>query len=182
MRIITGTARGKNLITLEGEDVRPTTERVKEALFSIIQFDVPGSKVLDAFAGSGQLGIEAISRGATSCTFVDSSKKAHDVQKENLKNAGLNSSSRVILSDSISFLSSCKDKYDIVFLDPPYHNDVLDTALEKVVPLISDTGIVICEHDRKKKMPEAFGDLELQKQYKYGKIMLSTYKLKEETV
>ena len=120
MRVITGTARGRVLRTLEGEDVRPTTDRVKEAVFSIIQFEIEGRRVLDLFAGSGQLGIEALSRGAASATFVDMSKDSLSAVKYNLEHTKLGDNAKVVQTDALSFLKLTKDKFDLVFLDPPY--------------------------------------------------------------
>ena len=118
MRIITGIARGKRLETLEGNDVRPTPERVKEALFSIIQFQIEGRRVLDLFAGSGQLGIEALSRGAKQAVFVDASKKSLDVVRRNLEHSGLQDYAQVHQMDFESFLMREQGKFDLVFLDP----------------------------------------------------------------
>lgn len=175
MRVITGTAKGKQLSTLKGEEVRPTTDRVKEGMFSIIQFDILNSKVLDLFAGSGQLGIEALSRGAKMCTFVDNSREAQKIQLQNLKSTNLYKKSRVIFSDSISFLKTT-DKYDIIILDPPYNTDLLLQALQIVSDKLNDNGIVICEHLKSLEMPDNIQNISLQKQYKYGKIKLTTYR------
>ena len=137
MRVITGTARGRVLKTLEGEDVRPTTDRVKEAVFSIIQFEIEGRRVLDLFAGSGQLGIEALSRGAASATFVDMSKDSLSAVKYNLEHTKLGDNAKVVQTDALSFLKLTKDKFDIVFLDPPYArasaslNSIAATATER---------------------------------------------------
>ncbi len=180
MRVITGTARGRKLVTIKGNDVRPTTDRVKEAMFSIIQFDLIGAKVLDLFAGSGQLGIEALSRGASLCTFVDNLREAHQTEIENLKLTGLNKASRVVLSDSLSFIKNTTDRYDIIIMDPPYRTNLLLDALKLTSNKLSDNGIVICEHELALDMPENLDDITLQKQYKYGKIKLTTYrKVKE---
>lgn len=179
MRVITGSARGRQLITLEGTDVRPTTDRVKEAIFSIIQFEIPGAKVLDLFAGSGQLGIEALSRGANLCVFVDQSRKAHEVQKINLKNTGLMTGARVVLNSHLSFLAGSRDQFDIVLLDPPYHQGMIPDTLEALQKNIADTGIVICETDVKEELPDKIGKLKVQKTYKYGKIKLTTYRVVE---
>ena len=119
MRVITGKARGVQLKTPEGLQTRPTTDRVKEALFSIIQFDVPGTRVLDLFGGTGQLGIEAISRGAKSAVFVDAGEKACALIKENLRRCRMEGEGRVVRSDYLEFLSRCREKFDLVFLDPP---------------------------------------------------------------
>lgn len=120
MRVITGFAKGRKLRTLSGEDVRPTTDRVKEALFSIIQFEIEGRRVLDLFAGSGQLGIEALSRGAASAVFVDSSRDSIEVVRENLNTTQLAQSAQVIQMDSLAFLAGQCGPFDIALLDPPY--------------------------------------------------------------
>ena len=135
MRVITGSARGRKLITLEGDDVRPTTDIVKEALFSIIQFEIEGRKVLDLFGGSGQLAIEALSRGADSAVIVDLSKKSVEVIKQNLEHTGFSKKAVVVQSDALSFLSRRTEKYDIAFIDPPYLTGLLQEALYKVAPL-----------------------------------------------
>ena len=176
MRVITGTAKGKPLSTLKGDEVRPTTDRVKEGMFSIIQFDILNSKVLDLFAGSGQLGIEALSRGAKMCTFVDNSRESRNIQLQNLKSTNLYKNSRVIFSDSISFLKTTTDKYDIIILDPPYNTDLLLQAIQIVSDKLNDNGMVICEHLKSLNMPENIQNISLQKQYKYGKIRLTTYR------
>ena len=120
MRVITGSARGRVLLPVAGMDVRPTTDKVKEAVFSAIQFEVEGARVLDLFCGSGQMGIEALSRGAQSCVFVDSSRASQDVTKKNLTTTGLMKQARVAAMDYQMFLKSSKDTFDLVFLDPPY--------------------------------------------------------------
>lgn len=134
MRVITGTARGRVLRTLEGEDVRPTTDRVKEAVFSIIQFEIEGRRVLDLFAGSGQLGIEALSRGAASATFVDMSKDSLSAVKYNLEHTKLGDNAKVVQTDALSFLKLTKDRFDIVFLDPPYASSLVVDSMK----LLSD--------------------------------------------
>lgn len=175
MRVITGTARGRRLITLEGEDVRPTTDLVKEAMFSILQFELEGRRVLDLFAGSGQLGIEALSRGAESCVFVDSSKKSLEVVKKNLEATGFKNVS-VLNSDSLSFLRTRAEKYDVALLDPPYHTGLLEKSLELISRVMSESGIVMCESPSDETLPEQIGGMVLQKRYKYGKICLWTYR------
>lgn len=176
MRVITGSARGKKLITLEGDDVRPTTDIVKEALFSIIQFEIEGRRVLDLFGGSGQLAIEALSRGAKNATIVDMSKKSVDIIKQNLEHTGFTKDAVVIQSDALSFLSRRAEKYDIAFLDPPYSVGILEKALEKVPEVMSDSGIVVCEAPFKDELPESVGDFVLQKKYRYGKTGLFLYR------
>lgn len=180
MRVITGSARGKKLITLEGNDVRPTSDMVKEAIFSIVQFELAGAKVLDLFAGSGQLGIEALSRGASLAVFVDSSTDSVKVVRENLKNTGLAQNSRVVAMDSFAYLGGCKDKFDIVFVDPPYSKDIIPQILPKVVEKLNNNGIIVCEHDKKDLLPEEAGDFCRFKTYSYGRIALTTYRRRNE--
>lgn len=180
MRVITGTAKGRRLKTIEGTDlVRPTSDRVKEAIFSILQFDLPGSMVLDLFAGSGQLGIEALSRGASLCVFTDNSKTAQEVIKENLKTTNLFSKSRVVGTEATSFLAGTKDLFDIALLDPPYHQGLIPQVLPALTEKMSERGIIVCEHPLDEALPEACGAFRMAKQHKFGKIMLSVYRRTE---
>ena len=130
MRVITGSARGVTLKTPDGMQTRPTTDRVKEAMFSIIQFEIPGADVLDLFGGTGQLGIEALSRGAKSATFVDAGEPACRLIRENLKRTRLEQSGKVVRSDYLAYLNRCREKYHIIFLDPPYAEVFLEYALK----------------------------------------------------
>lgn len=176
MRVITGIARGRNLKTLEGNDVRPTSQKVKEAVFSAIQFDIEGRRVLDLFAGSGQLGIEALSRGAKSAVFVDNSASSVKIIKQNLESVGFEGLSKVVSSDYSSFTAMCRETFDIVFLDPPYKKGLLVPALKSVLPLMSDFGIIICEYPPEVEIPQSVGGFAVVKTYKYGKINLSIYR------
>ncbi len=181
MRVITGTAKGIHLKTLEGLDVRPTTDRVKEGMFSSIQFDISGSTVLDLFAGSGQLGIEALSRGAKQAVFVDHSPQAIRVIRENLKKTGLQGRAQVYQKESEHFFTLCPDAcFDFIFLDPPYRKDILQKILPDLIKKMKKNGKIICEHEKDLEMPEKFLDLQLQKHYFYGKIVVSVYALNEE--
>lgn len=178
MRIITGLARGVRLETLEGDSVRPTTEKVKEAIFSSIQFDIEGATVLDLFAGSGQLGLEALSRGARKAVFIDSSPQAIEIIKRNVKKTKLEKSSVVYRSDYGSFLLGTKECFDIAFIDPPYSEGILDEALKSVVPRMSDAGIIVCEHPSDVSVSECVGSFKIFKQYNYGKLICVTvYKI-----
>ena len=179
MRVITGTARGRNLLTLPGEDVRPTTDRVKEAMFSIIQFEVEGSQVLDLFAGSGQLGIEALSRGAAYATFVDSAKESIDCVKTNLQKTNLKQNSCVVQTDAFSFLKTSSGSFDIALIDPPYSKGLVQKALPLVAERMNPNGVIICEHPHGEEMPEKAGAFELYRQYKYGKLALTVYRIIE---
>lgn len=177
MRVITGTARGRKLFTLPGTDVvRPTADRVKEAVFSAIQFDIEGRRVLDLFAGSGQLGIEALSRGADSAVFVDSSAASLDVVRKNLELTGLKSAAQVVSGDYSSYLLRCRNTFDIAFLDPPYKSGVLLDALEKTVGHMSDYGIVFCEHPTDFSLPDNVGNFKINRVYKFGGVSVTSYK------
>lgn len=149
MRIITGKARGVKLKTLEGLDTRPTSERTKEAVFSMLQFDIVGKRVLDAFAGSGQMGLEALSRGATSAVFVDRSKQAVDIIRQNTELTRLNSMSKIFCCELEDYLkrSVGKNIFDIVFLDPPYASDLVLNALKglTIYNALAKSAIVVCE-------------------------------------
>ncbi len=176
MRVITGIARGKNLKTLEGNDVRPTSQKVKEAVFSAIQFDIEGRRVLDLFAGSGQLGIEALSRGAQSAVFVDNSAASIKIIKQNIESVGFSESARVYNADYASFTAMSRDTFDIVFLDPPYQKGLLVPAIKAVLPLMSDYGIIVCEYPPDVEIPESIGGFLIAKTYRYGKINVSVYR------
>lgn len=175
MRVITGKAGGRKLETLNGNDVRPTTDMVKEAVFSIIQFEIEGRTFLDLFAGSGQMGIEAISRGAKKAIFVDSSKNSLAVINRNLETTGFSANAEVKLSDSISFLKNCDEKFDIAFLDPPYRKSLLQKTLEILPMFMNRTGKIICEYPRDDELPEQVGEFVVKKHYRYGKIMLTVF-------
>ena len=172
MRVITGKCRGRKLLEPVGKDVRPTTDQVKEALFNIIQFDVEGRKVLDLFAGTGQLGIEALSRGAAECVFVDSSRDSIRLVQENLRRCGL--TARVIQCDSLGFLRS-GEKFDLVFIDPPYGSGLDAQAMEavKAFDILSKGGIMICESRPETLLPEFPAEYGSSRVYRYGKIKLT---------
>lgn len=176
MRVITGTARGRRLQTLSGEDVRPTTDRVKEAIFSSIQFEVEGRCFLDLFAGSGQMGIEALSRGAKSATFVDSSEQALDVVARNLRETGFTDRARLVKGEYASFLLRTSERFDIAFLDPPYDSGLLPDALARTEKVMREYGVILCEHSGVTELPEAVGRFSAVRQYRYGKIFVTMYR------
>ncbi len=181
MRVITGVIRGKRLKTVPGNDlVRPTTEKVKEAVFSSIQFDIEGRRILDLFAGCGQLGIEALSRGAKSCVFVDSSKISLGVVKENLKDTPFEECVKLINRDWSSYILNTTETFDIAFLDPPYNAGILEKALNAVADKMSDYGKVFCEHPNDISLPDSVCGMIKFKEYKFGRINVSAYK-KEQT-
>ena len=175
MRVISGSARGRRLKELQGMETRPTTDKVKESLFNVIQFDIPGRKVLDLFGGTGQLGIEALSRGAAHCTFIDQRRDAVALIRENLKLCRLEENAKVMQGDSLAFLGSCREKFDVIFLDPPYHTDLMDRALELVtkIDILSEHGIIICETMADRQLPPMEAPYEWGKDYRYGQIKLT---------
>ena len=141
MRVITGSARGRRLNELKGYDTRPTTDKVKEGIFSAIQFIIEGADVLDLFAGSGQLGIEALSRGAKSAVFVDSAKDAQGCITENLKNCGFLDNAKLKSTDAALYLAGAFERFDIAFLDPPYAAQQLATVLPAVSRVMRAGGV-----------------------------------------
>ena len=151
MRIITGSARGTKLDTLEGETTRPTTDKVKEAVFSMLQFDIEGRAVLDLFAGSGQLALEALSRGAARATLIDQSRDAVAVITSNAKKTHLYEKCRISAADYTSFIRGAagRDKYDIVFLDPPYNSGLLASSLKAIASadILNGGAYIVCESD-----------------------------------
>ena len=176
MRIVAGTARGRKLNTPTGMEIRPTTDKVKEAMFSILQFDLPGRKVLDLFAGTGQLGLEALSRGATRALFVDSSKKAAELIRANVKLSGFSERSTVVHGDAFAFLASTNEKFDLVLLDPPYEKGLCEKAAAVLPRVLSENAIVVCETRPEEALPESIGPLTVYREYKYSAIRLTVYK------
>ena len=181
MRVIAGEARGRRLEALPGTEItRPTMDQVKEAMFSIVQFDLPGARVLDLYAGSGQLGIEALSRGAKSCIFVDRSSDALAIVKANCKTAGVDRQSDIRQAEALPFLANISGPFDLVLLDPPFHYDTLNEVLPALADKVAPGGVVLAESEREAALPERAGALVLAKQYYYGKIMVSRYEKEEQ--
>lgn len=178
MRVITGKARGVQLKTPDGMHTRPTADRVKEALFSIIQFDVPGTSVLDLFGGTGQLGIEALSRGAKRAVFVDEREDACKLIKENLKRTKLDDSASVVRSDYLSYLKKCKETFQIILLDPPYAEVFLENSLKLIteIDILQTDGIIVAERPVGKELPWEFDGFSRSRDYKYGKTLLTIYR------
>ena len=178
MRVITGKARGVQLKTPEGMLTRPTADRVKEALFSIINFDLPGAAVLDLFGGTGQLGIEALSRGAKSAVFVDQREDACKIIRENLRRTKLEAQGRVVRSDYLDYLRRSREKFDIILLDPPYAEVFLENALKCIteIDILKTDGIIVAERPVEKALPFEFEGYTRSKDYKYGQTLLTIYR------
>ncbi len=178
MRVITGSAKGVRLKTPDGLKTRPTADRVKEALFSAIQFEVQGARFLDLFAGTGQMGIEALSRGAQSAVFVDEWRTACNLVRENLQLTKLSDRARIVNLDYLSYLKTCRETFDIVFLDPPYAEIFLENALNKIseIDILSERGIIICERPAEKQLDLEISGLQRCKDYKYGKTWITIFR------
>ena len=184
MRVITGKARGVQLKTPEGMDTRPTADRVKEAMFSIIHFDLPGAKVLDLFGGTGQLGIEALSRGAAEAVFVDAAEKSCALIRENLKRCKMETEGKVVRADYMDYLSRSRETFDIIFLDPPYAEVFLENSLKKIseIDILSSRGIIICEGPAEKLLDFEVPGFQRGKDYRYGNTWVTIFRKVQEPV
>lgn len=184
MRVISGKVRGLKLDTPKNEDVRPTTDRVKESLFNIISPYIIDSNVLDLFAGTGSLGIECLSRGASYATFVDVSKESIKIVKSNIEKARVENESTILNMDfksAIKRLRLQNKKFDIIFMDPPYYKNMFIDAISNIdsADLLSQDGIIVVEHDKQDKFEDKIGRLEKIRDKKYGNTTLTFYKLEE---
>ena len=178
MRVISGKAKGIVLKTPDGMLTRPTSDRVKEAMFSIIQFDLPGARVLDLFGGTGQLGIEAISRGAQSAVFVDAREEACRLIRGNLAKARLESQGKVVRSDYADYLKRSREKFGIIFLDPPYAEVFLEKSLKIIeeIDILESGGIIIAERPLGKDLLCDLTGFSRSRDYKYGNTLLTVYR------
>ena len=178
MRVITGSARGRKLVTPDGLDVRPTLDKVKEGLFSAIQFEIEGRAVLDLFAGSGQLGIEALSRGAESCVFVDNAKKSQQAVAANITACGFQDRAKLVPGDAGSYIKSCMQTFGIVFLDPPYMQKWIDRVLPHVADHVAPGGLIVCESDIHEELPASAGDFVIDRVRNYSHTKVTIYRRK----
>lgn len=178
MRVISGKARGITLKTPQGQKTRPTADRVKEAMFSIIQFDIPGAKVLDLFGGTGQLGIEALSRGASQAVFVDFQDDACKLIRENLRRVGMSDQAQVVRGDYLAYLRTCRETFDLVLLDPPYAEVFMENALNMLaeIDILQSGGIIVCERPIGKDIPWEYPGYQRSKDYKYGNTLITLYR------
>ena len=179
MRIISGSARGRKLKEPQGLDTRPTTDKVKESLFNIIQFELEGRRVLDLFAGTGQMGIECLSRGAASAVFVDQRKDAFEVVKKNLALTDLQDRAQVVCGNARDFVARACGGFDLVFLDPPYASGLLEEMLERITApgfdILGPYGIIVAEHPADRRLAVPAG-CRLRKTYRYGKIAVTLFR------
>lgn len=182
MRVVAGSARGIQLQTLEGENTRPTIDRVKEGMFSAVQFLLPGAAVLDLFAGSGQLGIEALSRGAARAVFVDENRAAVDVVIQNLKTAGLFKQARVTQMEARQYLNGSNETFDLILLDPPYRRQMVHQLLPLLERRLNAGGVLLCETELEAALPDREGALLKKKDYRYGKILVTKYRKEDEAL
>lgn len=157
---------------------RPTADRVKEAMFSIIQFDIPGAKVLDLFGGTGQLGIEALSRGAKQAVFVDSREDACRLIRENLRKTGFDKEGRVVRSDYLEFLQRCTETFEIILIDPPYAEVFLENSIKMIteIDILQSGGIIVAERPFGKELALDIPGYTRSRDYKYGKTLLAIYR------
>ena len=176
MRVISGTARGRKLREPVGETIRPTSDMVKESIFNIIQFDIEGRKILDLFAGTGQLGIEAISRGAKSAVFVDSSADAAKLIADNVKRCGFGERAVIHRRDALRYLEDC-EAFDLIFIDAPYDTLLTGVALEKIIEFdkLNTNGIIMCETRADCMTPAVLPPCFIQKEYIYGSVKIIKY-------
>ena len=183
MRVIAGKAKGVVLKTPDGMLTRPTADRVKEALFSVIQFDLPGAVVLDLFGGTGQLGIEALSRGAKRAVFVDQQSKACDLIRENLRKTKFDREGQVVRSDYMDYLKRCRETFDIILLDPPYAEVFLENALKCIteIDILHSGGIIVTERPAGKELPYEFEGFTRSRDYKYGNTLITLYRKDDQT-
>lgn len=186
MRIITGRARGTRLYTLEGEMTRPTAERTKEAVFSMLQFQLADAEVLDLFAGSGQLGLEAVSRGAARAILCDRARDAMEIVKKNIQKTGLDAFCETLCADyQMALRALAGRRFDIVFLDPPYAIGAVPTALKQMLEgaLLADSAIVVCETAAEEDVFSGDADLErafeIQRRTRYGAACVTVLKKAE---
>ncbi len=181
MRVISGTAKGKRLKSVPGKGTRPTSDRVKEAMFSAIGPYFSGERVLDLYAGTGGLGIEALSRGCGFAVFVDKDRRSMATVKENLQFTGLDSKAQCLnmsAERAIAYLSKKGVSFDLLFIDPPYHLPGIEQQLEMMLrkQLIQPHALVVLEHDKTQHFPQAIHSLELIKKAEYGSTALSFYR------
>ena len=178
MRVIAGTAKGRTLRTLPSDDTRPTSDRAKESLFNILMPYLHGAGFLDLFSGSGAIGIEALSRGASHAVFVEQSAQAVSIIKENLTLTRLSGSAEVRQSTVMDFLLNCNQPFPLIFMDPPYHSELVPESVRIIAQnkLLQAEGLLIAEGDRTEEFPEFLFGFSLVDKRKYGRNVLNFYR------
>lgn len=179
MRVISGTAKGHSLKCLKGDQTRPTTDKVRQSIFNIIMHDVEGRAALDLFSGTGALGIEALSRGAAECVFVESGKQAAQIIKANLEHTKLIDLAQIKICDVYSFLNTAGNIFELIFMDPPYGKEHIPKVLNIIYDrgILHKAGLIIAESDQDDYIPEAVGNIQRFRQQKYGRIMISFFRM-----
>ena len=185
MRIISGKARGTKLYTLEGENTRPTLDRVKESIFSIIQNEIEGAQILDLFAGSGAIGLEFLSRGADSAVLCDKSKEAINIIKKNVEKTHMEKQTQIFNTDFENCLDKIKDKqFDIIYIDPPYATQYIKKSLEKIIKLniAKEESLIIIETDDEQRIQKEIEniDIKIVDKRKYGRATIIFLSLEKE--
>ena len=177
MRIIAGDYKGRRLTSPMDDRVRPTTDKVKEAIFSILTNEIYGSNVLDLFSGSGNLGLEALSRGAEHCWFCDSSRDSIKLIRENISYCKADEKATVLAGDFRKVLARITDQMDIILLDPPYDKGMLPECFELIeeYDILAENGLILAEHRKEEELPEQIGRFTKIKERKYGKVVVSIY-------
>lgn len=173
MRVVSGSAGGIQLEAPKDTATRPTSDKAKEGVFNALRYDIEGARVLDVFAGSGAMGIEALSCGAKSCVFVDAGDRVVRCIRANLAKTHLDG--KIVRRDAISYLSSCRDSYDIIFSDPPYNKGWTKKLIPLAEKLLSGNGLLVCETDKSEPRPEATGALKTRKEYVYGRVYMTVF-------
>ena len=181
MRVISGTARSVPLLSREGLDTRPTSDRVKEAVFNVLQFEIEGRSVLDLFGGSGQMAIEALSRGAADAVIVDQSKDSVSVIRQNLAKTKLSEHAEVVCADYMEYLNRTKRRFDLIFLDPPYREKFLENALKRIseIDILKSGAIIVCERPAEKLLPDQYPRFRRVRDYRYGSTGITVYRAGE---
>ncbi len=169
MRIDAGSFKGRRLLENKFEHIRPTTDKVRQALFTKLQFFLPNSRVLDLFCGTGALGIEALSRGASEVVFVDKDSRSAKMTRDNLKALGVNA--KVIRCDALVYLDSCKEKFDLILLDPPYKSGLYEKVIPRLYDILDEEGVIVCEHDKKDTFN--YSPFVIYDEKRYGNTMLT---------
>ena len=178
MRVIAGIYKGRKLESPENYDIRPTTDKAKEAMFSILTNEIAGGRVLDLFAGTGALGIEALSRGAEECVFVDHSRQSVALIRRNLDHCGIGEEASVRTGDYRKVLSTLSGSFDIILMDPPYNKGLLDEAFQIIGQhgLLAEDGVIVCEHRKEETLPDEICGFKKEKERRYGIVKLSIFR------